>query len=610
MKLHGKNSQNTKPTAPQGPFTQAVIPLLNRDPVTFLKAFVLSVKVEFNSASNASGGTVSLLSSEERTRNHRCLSQVVKVKRSASTPGNVSGKHSGQRRSASLTRQRRGSGGHAKSKSPLPRGSSSKRGNSSKKHKRDNKNDDLSHHTVNGPANHITSLLITHIMSAWIPSSGESVQPPEAFEKDNSFLWTGSLIEVLSDLVLAIPTCATAVHKFRLKKPIPSVFSHALTECPAPPKTFLSFVLHIILPQDRWSIRNDQQIWQPLAESDGGGETDAINAKKKRAFRLNKVSQAAARLLVALVARPTEGRKRVVAELSFALSGGRLGHSSPQYQVKSNAAVSGKNSSRELLALQAWGELCLGLAAPRSTGKNPEGNSSLSFEVIKLMLEYGMAHSLLLAIHYVKLHHPMASYTCGSLLLPFEILTRGSVADAVKASVESEATKGKKEKKNDFTLLDKAQEIAAEEEEAFSVGSHEDNSNGMEAEEMSNSAAESHDESEDEDSEDDMSEGEGGEDEDDVDDDDDDEDDNDDESSESMDDEDDEMINDWDDMNMNQEPEFEDAGEEPENQGWTAIESSGFGGLIPGGRRNGISNRSFQDAAQVSQAKIHYCCGI
>ena len=41
---------------------------------------------------------------------------------------------------------------------------------------------------------------------------------------------------------------------------------------------------------------------------------------------------------------------------------------------------------------KAWGELCLGLAAPRRTPASTD-DSSLSFEVVKVMLEYGMAHS-------------------------------------------------------------------------------------------------------------------------------------------------------------------------------------------------------------------------
>jgi len=89
--------------------------------------------------------------------------------------------------------------------------------------------------------------------------------------------------------------------------------------------------------------------------------------------------------------------------------------------------------------LQRWGELCIGFAAPKSNGNNYDSNSSLSFEVIKLMLENGMTHALLVAIHRVPLYHPMASGTVGVLILPFEIITRSSVADSVRTIMEKEA---------------------------------------------------------------------------------------------------------------------------------------------------------------------------
>ena len=50
-----------------------------------------------------------------------------------------------------------------------------------------------------------------------------------------------------------------------------------------------------------------------------------------------------------------------------------------------------------------------------------------------------MAHALLFSIHRVRLHHPMAASTCSALLLPLEILTRGSVADGIKNMVEKDA---------------------------------------------------------------------------------------------------------------------------------------------------------------------------
>jgi len=57
------------------------------------------------------------------------------------------------------------------------------------------------------------------------------------------------------------------------------------------------------------------------------------------------------------------------------------------------------------------------------------------------MCEYGMAHSLLSAIQKIKLDHPLAASTAGSLLKPLEILTRSTVVDALQEMSEKEAKK-------------------------------------------------------------------------------------------------------------------------------------------------------------------------
>ncbi|CAB9503919.1 Probable E3 ubiquitin-protein ligase hulA [Seminavis robusta] len=673
-KLHGKRkeSDGDNLSAPHSAFTQAVTPLLCRDPVSFLKAFILTLKIE-----EVRGETVvTLLSTEERLQNQRAMSDVIKLKRPAPTAGPTpTGKSSGRRRSSSQARHRRGSSNGAKSKSP-PQRQSSKGKHSSKKHKREksDKNDDKhsgqtnhqhhhhhnhSHHSLNGtPANHVISLLISNIMAS---CSGDTTSDKsDPFPDNKSFLWTASLLEILADLVLAVPACASAVQKFRLvrgkdRKGSDAATTHALSGCPSPSKTFMSFLLHNILPQDRWSIKNDQQIWERSKE-DESEESEAMTAKKNRAFRLNKVSQTAARLLVALVARPGEGRKRVVSELTFALSGGRLGHSPSNPTPAQTNAMSKAGSARELHALQAWGELCIGLAAPRSNGKTPEGNSSLSFEVIKLMLELGMAHALLFSLLRVRLYHPMAASTCSSLLLPLEVLTRGSVADGVKSLIEKETSaKSSKEsetskKSNDATTSPASQNegMANEEamlEEAFhhdaaspvppreehfdednegdQVAAEDDDDVDMEEEveegdeEISSS---SDSESSSGDNSDSESEGEEGEDDEDGSILDDDDDDSDGASSEEM-----EEVEegDWN-VNYREElpvdnQEFDDGGDDNEmerndarlDEGWTRIENSGFGGLLMGaggGRRHGLSassgpltarTRGFIDAAEA-----------
>jgi hypothetical protein len=85
----------------------------------------------------------------------------------------------------------------------------------------------------------------------------------------------------------------------------------------------------------------------------------------------------------------------MVADLVFALIGGHFGHPS----FPSTAVVSWTNQPSpehvEFHALQAWGDLRIDLAAPRSNGPSSENNLTLSFQVVKLMLEFSMAHALM-----------------------------------------------------------------------------------------------------------------------------------------------------------------------------------------------------------------------
>ena len=63
------------------------------------------------------------------------------------------------------------------------------------------------------------------------------------------------------------------------------------------------YVLHKVLPQPRESSVNDSD-----------------EQLKLKAYTKTKLSQAGARLIVCLVARSGEGRRRVIADLVFALS--------------------------------------------------------------------------------------------------------------------------------------------------------------------------------------------------------------------------------------------------------------------------------------------------
>jgi hypothetical protein len=194
----------------------------------------------------------------------------------------------------------------------------------------------------------------------------------------------------------------------------------------------VSFLLHRLLPQDRWSYRQDQE-WDKREKYD-----ESRKQKTKESFIKTKVAQTTARLLVALVARSGEGRRRVIADLSFALSGGLQKASGAKSLSADSPPISSCRDELELCAVRAWGDLCIGLASPRSNGVNHDNNANLSIEVVKLMLDFKMVHSLIQAVGCVKMKHPMAASACGSLLVPLEVFTRATVTDAILALAEKE----------------------------------------------------------------------------------------------------------------------------------------------------------------------------
>ncbi|KAG7352855.1 HECT-domain ubiquitin-transferase [Nitzschia inconspicua] len=413
------------------PFLDAVTHLLCRDPDSFIKAMAVSVKLEKDSSNDE--WRVCLVTNSDRMKNMRIVAEISKSKKL---------KHATANRKSSTNKHRRSSTG-SRSKTPTRSFKRSHTPKRSKKDKIDTKEKSeeehpklqTQHHT---PVSQVIWMLGNHIIQGQMhrkhrDSSLEGDLGGDGldFGFNDMFLWTSNALDVLADLIIALPACASSIHKFKPSKKNRFFFNcleNALSGCPHPPKTFVSFLLHGILSIDRDSHHKAKE---PTGDQ---MEEQLKKEIRKMANIRTKVVQSAARLLVALVARPGESRKRVITELVFALSGGQLGFS----------VTAPKNTFRiraiELHALKAWGELSIGFAAPRSNGSNYDGNSSLSFEVVKIMLENGMVHALLISMHRVPLHHPLAATTVGALILPFEILTRSNVADVVKAIIEKEGS--------------------------------------------------------------------------------------------------------------------------------------------------------------------------
>jgi len=245
------------------------------------------------------------------------------------------------------------------------------------------------------------------------------IQSSTADEK-RPFLSTLDYLDTLSDLVLAVPACGAAIHRCK-PTGLSAKFHHALaiSGCADPPQTAVSFILHKLLPQPR--------------ETSGSNATDSDKALKLQAYNKTKLSQAGARLFVCLVARSGEGRRRVIADLVFALSS--FGQSQPVQNESSS-----DDDNTDMWAISTWSDLCFGLSSPRST-PSPTGqdsSSKLSFGVLKMLLEAGAPHTLMCAMERINLHNPMSSSVATSVIRPLEILSRSTVYSTVSDMAEKE----------------------------------------------------------------------------------------------------------------------------------------------------------------------------
>lgn len=77
-------------------------------------------------------------------------------------------------------------------------------------------------------------------------------------------------------------------------------------------------------------------------------------------------------------------------------------------------------------ALQAWGELALGLAAPRAAhaAGNDYGNQALAWDVVRAVTDLGAVSALTRALATVDLNHSRAPSCGAALVRPLEMLTR------------------------------------------------------------------------------------------------------------------------------------------------------------------------------------------
>lgn len=98
--------------------------------------------------------------------------------------------------------------------------------------------------------------------------------------------------------------------------------------------------------------------------------------------------------------------------------------------VRRNQNRGGRRTDTEMWALQAWGELALGLAAPRAAhaAGNDYGNQALAWDVVRAVTDLGAVSALTRALARVDLDHSRAPACGAALVRPLEMLTRRVVA--------------------------------------------------------------------------------------------------------------------------------------------------------------------------------------
>ena len=416
-------------------FVEAATPLICRDASVFLKAMSSTIRIEGDF--QASEPRIGLIPPEERIKKPPTTSTT-----SPEPPAQSTTMESTPKQPSKPVRRSLLSGGSSRRRSSSLKSSGKGQNSSSRRGKREKaelqREDSVS--TLSTPATLITYHLVGQILSV--------IDQPNSYEgqdgQTGTFLEQWELLGILSDLILAVPACASSVHNYRPHRHrdkrtsiILTHLVHAVPGAPSPTKSFVNFLLHVVLAEDRWSLRNEEKIWV-RAKRDGPDEPSLV-VKKKVAARVLKTSQAAGRVLLALCARPGEGRRRVIADLAFALSGGHLGQDAMKQSKHEIPSMTSRTPGKEQHALYAWGELCLGLAVPRGGGKNLEMGISINYEIVRIMFESGMVHALMYAVHLIPFDDEMASSTLGTVLLPLEILTRPNVCNFVAEMVQKEA---------------------------------------------------------------------------------------------------------------------------------------------------------------------------
>jgi len=283
-----KKNMGGKCDAPVKSFLKAMTKYICRDPQLFMRAAAVTITI--TNAPSAIGNNVearvSLLPPESRLRNAKALNECFRAHESKFPIKTVSS-----------------------SKTPVKPPKEVEKGVESNEkvykekasyHRRERKTPNKERiekeiHLNGSPSNYI----ISSICNELIKSYERHVKLSQA--ENIPFLCVFEYFEILSDLILLIPSCAPALYNNRT----------ATLGKKNNNRSLIAYFLHTILPQPR----ENTKLLEKKDNDECGFELDS----RKRHYYLGlRTAQSCARTLVAIVARPGEGRRKVLSELSHA----------------------------------------------------------------------------------------------------------------------------------------------------------------------------------------------------------------------------------------------------------------------------------------------------
>jgi hypothetical protein len=297
-----KKKLGGKCDAPVKPFLKAMTKHICRDPQVFMRAAAVTICISQPSSSvgNNTEVRVSLLPPETRMKNAKALNECFPQTHSCQNEAKTQSKTV----PSTKTPVKQLNENKCIEKNKQEKVSGHRRGRKTPHKEKVEKEIQL-----NGS---LTDYIISSVCTELIKSYERHLKSSQA--ENVPFLCVFEYFEILSDLILLIPSCAPAVYNHRV-----AVLGKKNCQ-----RSFLAYCLHTMLsqPREHTMLLRDQEL----------DERGSYSTTKKRHYYLGlRIAQACARTLVAIVARPGEGRRKVISELSHAFIETRMNRDNDKF---------------------------------------------------------------------------------------------------------------------------------------------------------------------------------------------------------------------------------------------------------------------------------------